>query len=909
MLDWKRVAGRLMRLAKHADLWRSYQDKSLEWIANGLLRERGLLIADEVGMGKTRLAVAVAAAVVAEKGRVAVLVPPGVTHQWERDEIPKFYQAVSTIDPALGLQPRIAELRTYDGLFWPDSEQREVTGEVYPLTARSPVVLISHRFGIPQKLQDSSRAERWALPIKVKALATQRSSLRYDGKRFYGLKKANLPEGQIEAARWLASQVDNPALQGFWRDLAKLDLRLARGAKSMLEPAERKVFHRMMGELIGPVDLIIVDEAHKSRLGADAGAEATLRSRLSACINEILAPCCVDHLGAPKRLALTATPLELDAGQWEDILSRLDLERTRLARLTESARAFAEVVRSTTWCANLDPTDIGAPAQRFQSLFDKLVTRRRWKDHPRITTFSSLQGAQSADAAHPHRRWKPIDVGIDGLSPDERLAAAAAESMALTARGSDLSMAVKTLGARHSQGLPIPSEDASDLDSSEANADLPAPDFPSSAKQQRHDYWRRVYQAALSGTGSLAEKPEWYLQRHPRVRATFELIEKLSEGDAKVLVFGTFLAPMNALGRALNIRRFMSDLLARRPTILPPGYRESDPDLRWWLTQPEFSSLKGKFAARARQGRRDYETRRDQIREKCEQAVRRFPGSHDLSKSQREGLRTWLQQSLSEISPDRDASFDYVQAATGLLQATRDADPALKGAPDGSGNERENSHMRVKAADLGDEDPELRARWTSLVDEIIRDELRPKGEGGPAFRRSAFARVLSGDTATPTRRVLQTLFNNPRLRPQVLIAQSAVASEGLNLHAACRCVVLFHLDWNPGRIEQQVGRVDREDSLWMKSFESYLGGCREGGTPGTVPFIDIYTISLAGTYDAFRTSIVKRRLDVLRSQLFGELAPPEQLDRLPASVRSELGRMAPDFSPGRCMPPRPSTGD
>ena len=45
----------------------------------------GMIIADEVGMGKTRIAAAVARAVTESGGRVAVLVPPGLGYQWNEE--------------------------------------------------------------------------------------------------------------------------------------------------------------------------------------------------------------------------------------------------------------------------------------------------------------------------------------------------------------------------------------------------------------------------------------------------------------------------------------------------------------------------------------------------------------------------------------------------------------------------------------------------------------------------------------------------------------------------------------------------------------------------------------------------------------------------------------------------------
>jgi len=124
-----------------------------------------------------------------------------------------------------------------------------------------------------------------------------------------------------------------------------------------------------------------------------------------------------------------------------------------------------------------------------------------------------------------------------------------------------------------------------------------------------------------------------------------------------------------------------------------------------------------------------------------------------------------------------------------------------------------------------------------------------------------------------------------------LIGQSDVMSEGLNLHLACRDVVLFHLDWNPGRIEQQIGRVDRQGSDWMVACNSAL----EKGLP--LPTINVHTIAIEGTYDDLRTAVVTERAQVLRSQLFGEIVPAAQLATLSQEAQHEIGKIDIDFRP------------
>jgi superfamily II DNA or RNA helicase len=66
--------------------------------------------------------------------------------------------------------------------------------------------------------------------------------------------------------------------------------------------------------------------------------------------------------------------------------------------------------------------------------------------------------------------------------------------------------------------------------------------------------------------------------------------------------------------------------------------------------------------------------------------------------------------------------------------------------------------------------------------------------------------AIHGGVAADLRRAVVDAFNGGRL--DVLVATDA-AGEGLNLHHRCRLVVDIELPWNPLRLEQRVGRVDR----------------------------------------------------------------------------------------------------
>ena len=64
---------------------------------------------------------------------------------------------------------------------------------------------------------------------------------------------------------------------------------------------------------------------------------------------------------------------------------------------------------------------------------------------------------------------------------------------------------------------------------------------------------------------------------------------------------------------------------------------------------------------------------------------------------------------------------------------------------------------------------------------------------------------LHGGMTSAERSVVQAAFNETG---GILLATDA-AAEGLNLQRRCRIVVNYELPWNPARLEQRIGRVDR----------------------------------------------------------------------------------------------------
>ncbi|TWU54899.1 ATP-dependent helicase HepA [Rubripirellula tenax] len=101
------------------------------------------------------------------------------------------------------------------------------------------------------------------------------------------------------------------------------------------------------------------------------------------------------------------------------------------------------------------------------------------------------------------------------------------------------------------------------------------------------------------------------------------------------------------------------------------------------------------------------------------------------------------------------------------------------------------SHFGADVADAND------------VNEYEDDEL----QGDKAEQLLPNVRLVNGQTRSETRQRLMLTFNTP-FYPEVLVA-SSVLSEGVDLHLNCRYMIHHDLCWNPSNLEQRTGRIDR----------------------------------------------------------------------------------------------------
>lgn len=106
--------------------------------------------------------------------------------------------------------------------------------------------------------------------------------------------------------------------------------------------------------------------------------------------------------------------------------------------------------------------------------------------------------------------------------------------------------------------------------------------------------------------------------------------------------------------------------------------------------------------------------------------------------------------------------------------------------------------------------------------------------------------IISGETRDEKKEKLKEGFNTP-FYPKVLVATS-IMQEGIDLQKECAIVIHHDLEWNPASMEQRIGRIDRINSLISKLIEQDEG-----------KKLDIYYPYIKNTIDENIYKTVKER--------------------------------------------------
>lgn len=863
------------------------------------LPHNGVVIADEVGMGKTRIAVETARAVIAAGGRVAVLVPPGLGYQW-RDELRQGHVESPHI---------IRSLANYFGPWKAQAESSPVAGEAWKDEAKpwfsQPLLIVSHAF-TNWRLGDSPANWRWSLLPELYAHWRKRTTGRMPRKYFS--EEALLNSFVSSTARSICAAIPNDPDNIAWQKCHALSEKTpwpaAVDAKQYSRNKDlRPWLECAVGLGLGVFDLVIVDEAHKSR-GAESGLSGLLES-------------VIQRSPSARVLAMTATPVELEVGQWQNTLARIGLDIKSTPAFTEAIDAYAKAVKT----ARLSPgnTEVreayAKAAGDFQSVLSPYLLRRDKRTDQAVLAFVRHSGA----SANSYRHEEEISVDTARLAPAWRKSVCAAEALSFTSRNSQDRQSQRirlTLGNGHGISTLLDrklSPDPSDVQQEESDVEQEAEALKSlgdtngqsasaevptdNGKQAQRTQW---WQSALRQ--SFAESED-SLFGHPALMACVDAIETATLAGEKVLIFGRFTQPLRALVSLLNAREMLRCLRDGRPwaqgKIHEPGsadraHDDERPAVRAALRQLGSSLSLSRVNEILGQQYKDLENARERWRAGLVDRLEAGLGmtglsaeAESLSKVQR--LFCAFKESAKRGAPganNQDGTHALALVGKAMLELMGDGENA---APADFALAFEQLVNALADRNEGDQDGEALELWPMLEARLREEYNRPQG---------GFARLMFGGTSPSARRVLQLAFNRPQSFPKVLVAQSMVGREGLNLHKACSTVILLHPEWNPGVVEQQIGRVDRVGSHWSSQLEKAIA---DNVPAENLPRINIRPVIFRGTYDEHHWKVLRERWDDLRAQLHGVVIPPRLCIGDPELQRlaQELEAAAPNFSPDR----------
>lgn len=847
-MKWAKAADFLDQLSSQQtdDLLDAGQRASVAELASRIRSgQRAALLADEVGMGKTRIAVALITAVRHAGGRAAIVLPAGLGVQWQK-ELKLFKSDDQTLLP----------LRSYDGfiagfLTEEDAEgsenskrkhkdwlkdrrqQRELPRHGW---AAEDVLMISHTFAAMRfPNAGDGPAGGWRrelLPNVVRALAGQRRNLKRNS-----FKKDQI--GKVHATRRAAQVIADSIVKCKLQNNAGLADSPMDEYKNLGSDDYRRKILPLIGYGLGQFNLIVVDEAHKAR-GADSS------------LSRILGPVSWEAED-PFRLGMTATPVELDSGQWIDTLGRIsgrddDENVDALAALAEWIGGYVDIV-SRIQVEELDSQltrGFESAASRFQDALRPYVLRRDKRHDPQVRAFQKDYG--------DYRVVQDLKVSpsTEGFTRDWLRRFCAAEALSILPQ-EDPRVKRARLSVAQAYGFGFASE-----------TDLPDQLQVEDESEGSQSFWLDAFRDQPGD-----------IYTHPAILAAARLIESYAERDEKVLVFGRFIAPMNALTRLLDAREMLRRLRDGQHWPAAKVRDESEPAVLAAMKDPDLHVKAGGI---------------DAINQILIERYKKW------SSARRTELAR-LHREIEALAPQDDSAALLV----GFLRQEDDAED-LQG---DIGALLEALGERREDADAPWTGVEILELFKGLLTELSTDDEQENDDTlrnslvtylqDYSGREGNFARMMSGATSPQTRRLLQSTFNRASSWPMVLLAQSRVGREGLNLQQACRTVVILHAEWNPGIVEQQIGRVDRKGSCWLRDLKTWHE--RAEGEP---PRIRIHPVVVSGTYDDHNWQVLKARWMELRAQLHGEVLPKhERQPMFPdiEALRNRIIAATPSFAP------------
>ena len=281
-------------------------------------------------------------------------------------------------------------------------------------------------------------------------------------------------------------------------------------------------------------------------------------------------------------------------------------------------------------------------------------------------------------------------------------------------------------------------------------------------------------------------RPRRFAERYPK---ELHLHFKKSEREVSEA-----FARLRAAMKAATARRseadkvagnFAVEVLGKRLLSCPATFAES-----WYRFQQGLGEAEAASAAEVAASRRASEEEIDDDREREGRAqhAARTAGA-------------WLKR-LSGALEKEIAAVDAALVKLGIAPK----DDALTEPKDDARLDRllelVEEQLRKGKAWAPDERLILFTEYKTTLDYVERRLRRAFDDGGKAIR------VLYGGMSLAEREAIKRAFNDPEDPVRVLVATDA-AAEGLNLQETARLLLHYEVPWNPSRLEQRNGRIDR----------------------------------------------------------------------------------------------------
>ena len=836
------------------------QEEAARAIIDRILDQNGAILADEVGLGKTRVALLIMEAVLRAGGTASAVIPRNIMPQWETE----------VKDFALDMKNSKIEKNVINLSVFNDVLKR---GLDYPVNTNNNDkccwTLISHDFGLIAPQAKKLHKYDFFGYMAYKRSSNNKSPGWKKYKRFL---EENENIEQIERSVEFLNQNDTDNGNFLKNIECPLKSRAKDGKyeKEILQTFikntnETATARKMLGKLIGSIDFLVIDEAHKSK---------NEKTRLTTLVERML------NSNESKRLCLTATPVDMSIDNWIPLLDRCG------NKLSDDEKG---VLKNFSDCLNDANTYPENPeiidklikiSKRFTDCLNKYVVRRQrcnQKEYQNIIKY-----IDNVASAHPHRNIEPLYVDVSANRYWKK-AIVCLEGASLSAKGSDAQSVEKLLRYRYPKGLM---DVLDEYASKEITQDM-------SSKEKRRIFWeRKAFQ--------LTHEDGQTLQDHPKIVQTIKLIKEILKNhpNEKILIFGTYNDPLKALNNALNAEYFV-DRLEKGLILQNDISKNLQLQDEYYKTYKKifpvgsYSLNKASFVGRAIELHNKYENLQERLRTLMDKE-----NLVDILDFQKERTQTKkIDFSFEKIRKSNESLYKNIieQIRKDVLNKLLDEEKIvlLENRDYIMQLCREMAQMYLR--DI----KEANADGTSIDDDEITDkdiENYLKNEEESAML-SRFSRFMHGDTKWDTRRRVQRMFNTANSMPKILIAQSLVGREGLNLHKCCRHVILFHPEWNPGVVEQEIGRVDRIESLWNKLALEWIEKNKANPNTEQFPLINVYYIIFQGTYDQHQFNVLESRSKQMNAQLFGTLLENSAFEKVPEEIKEELVKAAPNFDP------------